>query len=344
MSNFIRTAIFLTAVFLCGNLATAGPPAYDSVAEETIDAKAAATAAATRTAANAEKLYHDAWLVIQNNYVHRAQLKDWHTWEHKFDGKLKNETEAVEAINKMLGSLNEAYTYYKAPSVVKYDNTRHARTNVVSSKMLSGNIGYIKITTFSSYNTADEVEAALKSLSGADAYVIDLRDNYGGFVDQAFQIFSLFVDQGKFTVLKGHYSGTAYVEERNVRKNDLETIVNGSTSTATRRANLAGKKPVTILVNANSASASEMLSGAFKDNNRATIVGTITYGKGIAQVTFNLTNGGAVQVTYASYYFPSGTSIHQKGLTPHKTVQASGKSDVQLDTALELLANDLPKK
>lgn len=337
------TRVFaLWAIFslLAGNAMGIWPNTAHGV--ETVEAS---NAAANKAQTDAENLYRAAWQVIEDNYCHRDQLKDWSNWKHKFDGKLNNEAEAIAAINQMLGSLNEAYTYYKSPTVVKHDADKRAKTKVASSKMLPSNIGYIKIDTFSSENTTAETEAALKTLDKADAYVLDLRGNLGGLIHQAFEVFSLFVDDGTFTVLKGHYGGNTYEEVLTVKANSLEKIVNkNSTHTYTRRSNLTGKKPVIVLVDANSASASEMLSGALVDNGRATLVGTKTRGKGIAQITPGLPNGGAVHVTYAHYYLPKGTSIHKAGLTPKQVVSQTTNGDAQLEAAVKTIEKELKQE
>ena len=341
MKTNLRSIAALAMSFLFAALATFGQGSVSFASPTAVTPALVASTAAPAQAVDPEKLYHDAWQVIQDNFLHRDRLTDWHKWEHKFDGQLATEADAVRAINKMLDTLQEDYTYYKSPSLVQNDKTRTAAKNVVSYKMLPGNVGYIQIRTFSSENTAAEVEAALKALAGAKSYVIDLRGNGGGYVMQACEVFSLFVDQGNFTTLKGHYKGAAYKEEYVVQTSELEIIENGNVTKLPRRANLTGSKPVVVLVDADSASASEMLTGALQDSGRATVVGVKTFGKGIAQIAPELPNGGAVRVTFAEYFLPGGSSIHKKGITPDRIVRRTNAGDSQFAEALKVIDEKL---
>lgn len=287
-----------------------------------------------------EEFYRSAWKAAEQNFLWRDRLTDWHTWEHKFDGKLATFDDAETAINQMLGTLSDGYTYYKDPTVTAARAARADERNVVSFKVLQGNIGYIRIRTFGSKHTADELKTAITALNKAKvgSFIIDLRDNGGGYVHQAFQMFSLFVDEGLFTTLKGHYNGSTYKEELFVRKTDLEDIENGTRITKSERMpNLVGSKPVVVLVNGNSASASEMFSGALRDTVGATLVGTKTFGKGIAQVTVDLARGASVQVTFAEYFLPKGDAVHGKGISPTNASRpAIGPTDAQLAEAVRV--------
>lgn len=290
-----------------------------------------------------EEFYRSVWQAVKDNFLWQDRMTDWHKWERKFDGKLKTHADAETAIAQMLSTLNDGYTYFKDKQLTKARGDRDDQKGVVTYKMLANDIGYIRIRTFSSNHTAPEFEAALKGLTGAKAYVIDLRDNGGGYVWQAFHVFSMLCESGTFTEMRGWYGGAAYVETLSATKTELKAVENGKTTTSTRPAFLAGTKPITVLVNGNSASASEMLTGALKDNKRATVVGTLTYGKGIAQITKSLERDTSVQVTFAEYYFPNGASIHKKGITPDTTVQPSSKGDAQLDEAEKILLKELGK-
>lgn len=341
MKNILRSFASLAMALLL--LAALAPNGQGSPANIDAVAAVSARASAQAQATDPEQLYHDAWQVIQDNFLHRDRLKDWSKWEHKYDGQLLTEDDAVRAINTMLDSLKEDYTYYKSPGLVQHDKNRAAAKNVVSYKLLPGNIGYIQIKTFSSENTAAEVEAALKALAGAKSYILDLRGNGGGYVMQAFEVFSLFVDDGTFTTLKGHYKGAAYKEEYVVQAKHLENIENGKVTKYDRRPNLTGSKPVVVLVDSDSASASEMLTGALKDAGRATVVGVKTFGKGIAQIAPAMKNGGAIRVTFAEYFLPGGSSIHRKGITPDRTVNRGSSGDGQVAEALKVIDEKLKK-
>jgi C-terminal processing protease CtpA/Prc len=287
----------------------------------------------------AEQYYHKVWELIRDNLLYRDRLVNWGNWEHKFDGTLNNQADAERAVRQMLQSLNDPYTFFKDASATKAQQKRDDSTGVVTWKVLPNNIGYVKITTFSSKSTGTELKAALTALNGVDGYIIDLRGNLGGYVDQALSVFSLLVDTGSFTTLKGVYLGKSFDEEYSMTASEVWDKENGRLTKSPRIGpNLTGNKPMAVLVNANSASASEMLTGALRDHARADIVGVKTYGKGIAQRTWTLDGGTSVQITFAEYFLPKGDNIHGKGITPAHEVKASMViGDDQLDEAVRLV-------
>jgi hypothetical protein len=349
MNAIRRAAIALMAVCLLlaahalpGVNSTAAAQSLTTIADTQIPGFSIATPNVPKAdTTTPDEFYHSAWKAVKNNFLWQDRLTDWDKWEHTFDGQLNSIEDAERAINQALGTLNDGYTYYKNATVTSASNSRSDRRNVVTHQMLPGKIGYIKITTFGSNHVADEVKAALQALSGAEAYIIDLRDNGGGYIWQAFRVFSLFADQGEFTSLKGTYNGSPYTEKLVVTTTNLENTENGSKTTSAREANLTGKKPIRILLNGDSASASEMFSGAMRDNGRAKLIGTRTYGKGIAQITLNLAHGASVQVTFAEYFIPSGANIHGKGLDPDTAVVAGSTGDTQQDEAVKQLNKEL---
>lgn len=288
-----------------------------------------------------EAYYRQVWKLVDDNFLWRDRLADWPDWEHKYDGKLKTFADAERAINEMLDSLADDYTYFKNKNATKADQSDDDEKGVVSHKLLAGNIGYIRIRRFGSNHTAEEFKAAMQALSSADAYVIDLRGNRGGYVKEALAVFSMLVDQGVFTVLKGHYEGKPYEETYTVTKTEIEDNENGSITRSSREANLAQGKPLVLLVDRDSASASEMLAGALSENGRAELVGVRTFGKGIAQITWNLPRDTSVQITFARYLLPKGTAIHGKGIMPDHVVQNSGQGDAQLEAGLKLIEKRL---
>lgn len=196
----------------------------------------------------------------------------------------------------------------------------------VESKMLSDTIGYLRISAFN-HGTAEDMIAAVKTLEddGADALVLDLRDNSGGSVDAAEKMADYFLDEGVL------YSV--------IRKDDKETVIKSDAD--------YDPIPLVILVNDGSASASELFSGALKDRNRAKLVGETTFGKGIMQNQFKVLNG-YLTLTFAEYATPNGTRIHKIGITPDVVVSLSEESryrwptlsleeDIQLQEAIKLL-------
>lgn len=175
------------------------------------------------------------------------------------------------------------------------------KENNIGSELLEDNIGYIKIWGFENetYKQFKEQyqDLVAKNIKGL---VIDLRNNPGGFVDQALLIANLFVPEAEALKLVSRYG--------------IEHIYK---TTSTTEINM----PLTILVNGGSASSAEILSSIVKDSNKGVIVGTKTYGKGIVQMTKKLEYGGALTITNAKYYTPSGIEIHKNGIEPNILVE-----------------------
>ncbi len=178
--------------------------------------------------------------------------------------------------------------------VIKRD-VIHVRS--VRSRIEGNDVGYIRITQFNE-QTTDGLKKALSDISSlipADkvrGYVIDLRNNPGGLLDQAISVSDTFLDRGEIVSTRGR--DPEETQRFNARPGDLTK-----------------GKPVIVLINGGSASASEIVAGALQDHKRATLVGTRTFGKGSVQTIIPLDSGnGALRLTTARYYTPSGRSIH----------------------------------
>jgi carboxyl-terminal processing protease len=191
--------------------------------------------------------------------------------------------------------------------------------------MLPGDVGYIRLTSFGAQvgNELDAVLARLKA-RGARAYVLDLRDNGGGYRDGAIQVASHFVANGPIVSTQ--------------ERNGPPTIYNAS-KIATIGA------PLAVLVNGDTASASEIVAGAIQDARAGTIVGVRTFGKGLVQEAFPLPDGAGMKLTVARYFTPSGRNIEGTGITPDVVLAQPNDSrtgqpgsDPQLDRALQFLA------
>ncbi len=176
---------------------------------------------------------------------------------------------------------------------------------IQSAKMLDKDIGYIRLTSFISKQADDEMKKALKDLSGAKAIVLDLRDNPGGLLTNAIEISNMFLDG---------------------RNNIVSTVdADGYKTPAISDGNTVSRQPLAILINRGSASASEIASGALKDNGRAILVGQRTFGKGLVQGIQKLEDGSGVNYTIARYLTPNDTDIHNKGINPDIPVELSQK-------------------
>ena len=197
----------------------------------------------------------------------------------------------------------------------------------VKSEILENNIGYIRLTSFNE-NSSDQIEKQIKKLKkneSVNAFILDLRNNPGGLLSQAITISDFFLDNGEIVSTKSRKKS----ENRKwfAKKGD---ITDGKT--------------LLVLINYGSASASEIVAGALKDHKRAIIVGENSYGKGSVQSIIPLKNKGAIRLTVAKYYLPSGKSISEVGVRPDIEINEDGddfkiKSDTdnQLSYAIKLL-------
>ena len=281
-----------------------------------------------------QKLYDKAWTVLKENYLHRAKLADWTAWRHKFDGKLNNRKETIAAIEQMVDSLGDDYTYLLNEKSLKNRAEERRSHQVVKSKRLPNNVGYLSIRTFGSNHVGEETQKALKSLRGVDAYMLDLRNNPGGLIDEAFEVFAQFVDQGVFTTYDGYQNGDKDKQAYYVYRDFCCLDNNGERTWIKRRANLTGHKPLVVLVNAETKSAAEMLTGALRDDGRGKVVGVKTFGKGVLQDTYELDDHSSVKVVTARYFLPGGTNIHDTGIEPDVVVSGT---DSQLERATAML-------
>ena len=183
----------------------------------------------------------------------------------------------------------------------------------VETKMLSGNIGYIALSSFMEESDEDFIKGTNSLVSnGAKSLIIDLRNNGGGMLDTVVNISDFLLPEGKILTIKGKES---------------EPVVFSSEKSCI-------DIPICVLINGNSASASEVLAGALKDHSKATIVGETSYGKGVVQTLYPLSDGSGIKLTTAKYYTPSGECIDQKGIKPDKTVE------MELTKALDLYSLD----
>jgi carboxyl-terminal processing protease len=178
-------------------------------------------------------------------------------------------------------------------------------------------VGYIQITSFSEQTTGDLEEAVkhLKKEIGPNlkGYLLDLRNNPGGLLDQAISVSDDFLDEGAIVITKGR--NLEETQRTNARLGDITD----------------GRKLV-VLINGGSASASEIVAGALQDHRRATIVGTRSFGKGSVQTIIPLGPNGALRLTTARYYTPSGRSIQAKGIEPDAVVEEDLPADVKSES------------
>lgn len=298
---------------------TVGPAVKPAVAKKA-DARIAPISQANNKKkslkAELEHSYHEAWRLVRDNTLFPDRLKNWKRWEHKYDGKLNTGEDLENAVTAMLEEVSDQYTYFRNDDQTETVHTKDEQKGVVSYSRGPRNIGVISISSFSSCNTADELENALKNLQDVDGLVLDLRGNKGGYVEQAVEVYELLTDEGKFVSMKGRQDGKPYLEEIVLEKNGTRRTINGKSEFESRRANLAGKKPLIVLVDSNTRSAAEMLAGALRETNRARLAGCKTFGKGVVQNTWDLEPSCSIRITMARYYLPDGKCINGSGITP----------------------------
>ena len=197
----------------------------------------------------------------------------------------------------------------------------------VEAKILKKNIAYLRLKSFNS-NSSRQLIKKINNFETKDkpvSYILDLRNNPGGLLTQAINVTDFFLDDGEILSTKGRRT----IENRRffAKKGDR---VKG--------------KPLIVLINRGSASASEIVAGALQDHKRAIVLGENTYGKGSVQSVIPLSDGGGIRLTVSKYYLPSGKSISEVGVAPDIMVEEKGEdftlnspSDNQLNYALELL-------
>ncbi len=213
--------------------------------------------------------------------------------------------DAVNLIRGKVGtSVNLTIRRESVQQPLHFDITRGIiQLESVKSKVIENHIGYIRISSFSEH-TAEALEDHLYELTDqeVDSLIIDLRNNPGGLLSSAIQITDMFLDKGTIVSIEGRVRGQDQVYKAHERT-------------------IAPDIPIIVLVNGGSASGSEIVAGAIKDNNRGILVGTKTFGKGSVQTVRELPDGSGIRITTALYYTPSGESIHKIGIEPDEVVK-----------------------
>ena len=241
----------------------------------------------------------------------------------------KSLSEAVDLMRGPVGSSIELTVRRRGEKkALIFEVTREIiEIKSVKSDLLEKNIGYLRLTSFNE-NSANQIEKEIKKLeknNNLKSYILDLRNNPGGLLSQAIKISDFFLENGEIVSTKSRKK----IENRKwfAKKGDL---TNGKT--------------LIVLINYGSASASEIVAGALKDHKRAILLGENSYGKGSVQSIIPLQNKGAIRLTVAKYYLPSGKSISEVGVAPDIQIDEESddfkiktESDNQLNYAIKLL-------
>ena len=241
----------------------------------------------------------------------------------------KSLSEAVDLMRGPVGSSIELTVRRRGEKkALIFEVTREIiEIKSVKSDLLEKNIGYLRLTSFNE-NSANQIEKEIKKLeknNNLKSYILDLRNNPGGLLSQAIKISDFFLENGEIVSTKSRKK----IENRKwfAKKGDL---TNGKT--------------LIVLINYGSASASEIVAGALKDHKRAILLGENSYGKGSVQSIIPLQNKGAIRLTVAKYYLPSGKSISEVGVAPDIQIdeetddfKIKTETDNQLNYAIKLL-------
>ena len=268
---------------------------------------------------------------IDNTPASKAGLKagDYIVKINNVQVQGKSLMEAVDLMRGLVGSSIEITVRRRGvKKALIFNITREIiEVQSVKSELIDSNIGYIRLTSFNE-NSSEQIKDKVNKLNknkNLKGYILDLRNNPGGLLSQAIKISDFFLENGEIVSTKSRKVS----ENRKwfAKKGD---IINGKT--------------LIILINYGSASASEIVAGALKDHKRAIILGENSYGKGSVQSIIPLKNRGAIRLTIAKYYLPSGKSISEIGVTPDiEVVEGSenfkfnSETDNQLNFALKLL-------
>lgn len=248
----------------------------------------------------------------------------------KINGEEYKGDQLTEASNKMKGEEGSKVKL----EILREDKTieieverKYIKVNHIESEMLSNQIGYLQLSTFDD-GTAEEFKAKYEELQkqGAKSLIIDLRNNGGGIVKEATDIADMMIEKGKTLLITSSKN-----EEEEITKAQKDRSIT---------------IPVVVLVNKNSASASEILAAALKESDNAKIVGEKTYGKGVIQTIYTLSDGSGLKLTTNEYFTPNHNVINKIGITPDIEVSLpEGKTmytveqdeDTQLQKAIEIL-------
>ncbi len=240
------------------------------------------------------------------------------------DGEALKGLSMDAAVEKMRGPVGSPITLTIArKGVVKPISVKIVRDIIRVNPVqysVEGDVGWIKVKSFENEHTTDYLQQAVEDIQkvlGPDVsgYVLDLRNNPGGLLDQAIALSDAFLDQGVIVITKGR--AVSDIERAEAKSGDI-----------------TGGKPLVVLINGGSASASEVVAGALQDHKRAQVLGTRSFGKGSVQTLIPLANRGAIRLTTARYFTPSGRSIQATGIEPDYAVEPEIPDDLKMQFAM----------
>ena len=239
--------------------------------------------------------------------------------------------ESVEKLRGLVGTSVEISIARAGEDEVLIKSIKRAIITVQAVKFRrEDNVGYIRLISFSE-QAGKGIKKAIKDLQkeigekNISGFILDLRNNPGGLLGQSIDVTNHFLSSGEIVSTKGR-------DKRNIARFDAS------------KGDLTNGKPLVILINEGSASASEIVAGALQDHKRAIILGAQSYGKGSVQTIFPLNDKSAIRMTTALYYTPSGDSIHKVGVTPDIEVKSDFSNENEIDKQLEYALDLLDEK
>ncbi len=326
--SFIGGGVLLAAIFICLTI-------YSFISDAIV---------------SPVELYHRTWSAVSENSYNQAQLKNLSEWEHKFDGQIASDEDAIKYANVMLREIGDPAAIL-SPRAVSLPPDATASSNpaisvLVTSRVLKGDsgheVGYIRLNGFSA--ASKEIETAMLDALFAmkpNEVVLDLRDNRSEpnseNFDSYLRLASLFVEDGALVLVRrynsyGDYDATTYLTNsdhitmyRRLGNNKYasKTIVENYPSIAQHR-------QLVVLINANTSGNAEMFAAALRDNHRALIVGVATTGQTIGVETLGMPNKTELRLTTTRYMTPSGSwlgsggsatrEVQQNGVTPDRII------------------------
>lgn len=345
-SNSALAIATTTCILLSAFQGTARPVFSATETDARLEVKTSTRAwlAARKQAEEAfEQQYERVWQLAAQNFLYEDRLKNFDNWREKYRGKMHSSSDFDNACTAMLDSLTDEYTFFRDIHSTGERKTEATAHNVVATKTFKNSIGYIKIRTFSARACVDETRNALKQFALHRSIILDLRDNWGGSIDDAFAIFQMLVEAGSFVRMVGREDSVGYTETLSVEPQQAVKARDNDLVVLSREACIAPRTPILVLVNGESKSAAEMLAGALRDNGRAALIGEKTFGKGVVQQVWEFDNGTSVKITSARFFRPSGLPIQGVGLAPDIKVALNRASDLQLQRAIQMACNNTGK-
>jgi C-terminal processing protease CtpA/Prc len=302
-----------------------------------------------------EALYDAVWSATYEHFWDGKRLDAFKQWRHRFDGMLYSQDDAHRAINDMLSSLGDTYTWFKLPE--RLDRDEREATNPESPvhvHCLRGGIALVRLDSFTQRNSAEEMHHALLSVENARGFILDLRGNGGGILGEANTMLSSFMDRGDALKMR-YYDDGRYTEESywlgprgfEMTLTDRDGNIIGTNNSNPRYPNIIDGRPLFVLIDGKTASAAEFFAATLRDHRLARLFGTATAGKGISQSTKKMPNGTGLQVTNGTFVPPSGQFFgdHKQtvynGVLPHCRVEGNGRSDIVLDVAYDHMLREL---